>query len=89
MADSNRFIDCYWTVANLAMVRELTAFARERGRSMLDLAMSWLAARPQVSSVIAGAMSPDQIRTNPVACDRAMNEEELAAIDEIWIRTHS
>ena len=56
---------------------------------MLDLAMSWLAARPQVSSVIAGAMSPEQIRTNAVACDWMMTADELAAIDEIWTRTHS
>ncbi|MYE00636.1 MAG: aldo/keto reductase, partial [Alphaproteobacteria bacterium] len=89
MADGNRFIDRYWNAANLAMVRELTAFAQERGRTMLDLAMSWLAARPQVSSVIAGAMSPEQIKSNAVACDWAMSGEELAAIDEIWTRTHS
>ena len=87
MADTSRFVDRYWTDANLAMIRELTAFARERGRTMLELAMSWLAARPQVSSVIAGAMTPAQIETNATACDWAMSADELAAIDDIRDRT--
>ncbi len=88
MADTSRFTDRYWTDANLAMIRELTVFAQERGRTMLELAMSWLAARPQVSSVIAGAMTAEQIRVNASAADWAMTADELAAIDEIWSRTH-
>ncbi|MCY4319025.1 MAG: aldo/keto reductase [Alphaproteobacteria bacterium] len=86
MADTSRFMDRYWTDANLAIVRALTAFAQERGRTMLELAMSWLATRPQVSSVIAGAMTPKQIATNAVACDWAMDADERAAIDEILNR---
>ena len=32
--------------------------------SLLDVAIGGLLARPVVSSVIAGAMTPDQVRTN-------------------------
>ena len=35
-----------------------------RGYTLLELAMSWLAARPVVSSVIAGATKPEQIEAN-------------------------
>ena len=89
MADTGRFTERYWTEANLAMIRELTAFAAERGRSMLEVAMSWLAARPQVASVIAGAMTPEQVQANAVAADWTLDAGELAAIDEIRSRTHS
>ena len=39
-------------------VEKLQAFAKARGHSMLELAFSWLAARPQVSSVIAWPSMP-------------------------------
>jgi aryl-alcohol dehydrogenase-like predicted oxidoreductase len=50
---------------------------------MLELAFSWLASRPQVSSVIAGATRVEQIEQNVKAIDWAMTAEELAEIDEI------
>ncbi|MTD15664.1 aldo/keto reductase [Nakamurella sp. YIM 132087] len=45
----------------------LQAFADERGITMLDVAFGWLLARPGVSSVIAGATTPEQIRGNVAA----------------------
>ncbi len=42
----------------------LERYASERGVSLLDVAIGGLLARPVVSSVIAGAMTPDQVRTN-------------------------
>ena len=50
----------------LATVDALAAWARSRGRTMLELAMSWLASRQTVASVIAGATSPEQVRANAV-----------------------
>src|SRR4029077_4350340 len=41
--------------ANWPIVERLEAFAEERGHTLLELAFSWLAARPCVSSIIAGA----------------------------------
>ena len=45
-------------------VERLTAFAESRSHTLLDLAMSWLAARPQVASIITGATKPEQIEAN-------------------------
>ena len=42
----------------------LERYASERGVSLLDVAIGGLLARPVVSSVIAGAMTPDQVRAN-------------------------
>jgi len=46
------------------VVERLAAFCAERGRTMLEIAFGWLLARPCVSSVIAGATTPEQVRQN-------------------------
>lgn len=53
--------------ANFDRVDALTAFATERGITLLDVAMGGLAAQPAVASVIAGATSPEQIAANVAA----------------------
>ena len=64
-------------------VERLTAFAQERGRSLLDVAIGGLAARPTVSSVIAGATSADQVRANAAAGEWVPTAEDLVALKEI------
>ena len=71
------------TDERLAMVEALTAFARSRDRSVLELAMSWLASHPIVASVIAGATSPEQVRQNAAAAGWRLTEAERAEIDRI------
>lgn len=73
--------DRYMVPANIAIVEKLQAFAKEHGRTMLELAFSWLAAQPQVSSVIAGASQPEQIEQNVKAIGWALTAEDLKAID--------
>ena len=51
----------YGTPRNEDIVDSLKAFAQARGHTMLELAFSWLASRPQVASVIAGASRPEQL----------------------------
>jgi aryl-alcohol dehydrogenase-like predicted oxidoreductase len=68
---------------NASMYRELQAFCRERGRSLLELAISWLLARPTVSSVIAGASTPEQLKQNVQAARWALSPEEMARVDRI------
>jgi aryl-alcohol dehydrogenase-like predicted oxidoreductase len=71
------------TDKNWAKVTALQNFAIERGRSLLELAFSWLAARPGVASVIAGATKPEQLEANVKAADWALTKEDLAEIDKI------
>jgi aryl-alcohol dehydrogenase-like predicted oxidoreductase len=52
---------------------------------MLELAFSWLASRPQVSSVIAGATRPEQVEQNVKAIDWKMSAEDMAEIDRITL----
>lgn len=73
--------DRYFTEANLDLVDRLKAFAEARGHSLLELAFSWLACRPQVSSVIAGATTPEQIEQNVKAASWKLTAEEMAEVD--------
>jgi aryl-alcohol dehydrogenase-like predicted oxidoreductase len=56
---------------------------KARGHTMLELAFSWLAARPQVASVIAGATRVEQVEQNVKAIGWTLSAEEMAEIDRI------
>jgi aryl-alcohol dehydrogenase-like predicted oxidoreductase len=71
------------TERNVATAEALKRFAEERGHTLLELAMSWLARQPQVASIIAGATTPEQIRANVAAVNWTMTAEELTAIDRL------
>ena len=75
--------DHFVTEENWRVVEALTAFCAARGRTLLELAFSWLLARPAVASVIAGATRPEQIGQNIAACGWPLSPEDLAAIDRI------
>ncbi len=77
--------DRYVTPRNEDIVEQLAAFAKARGHSMLELAFSWLASRPQVSSVIAGATRVEQIEANVKAIEWRLSTEDLAEIDRITL----
>lgn len=61
----------------------LQHFADERGITMLDIAVGWLLAQPQVASVIAGATRPEQIAANAAAVAWQPTDEDLVLIDQI------
>ncbi len=61
-------------------VEALEAFAATRGHTLLELAIAALASRPGIPSVIAGAMSPEQVTANAAAGDWQLNEEDLAQL---------
>src|SRR2546430_11321639 len=75
--------DRYVTPRNEDIVDKLQAFAEKRGHTMLELAFSWLASRPQVASVIAGATRVEQVDQNVKAIDWTLSADERAEIDGI------
>jgi aryl-alcohol dehydrogenase-like predicted oxidoreductase len=78
-----RLRDRYVNPRNEEIVEKLQAFAQKRGHIMLELAFSWLASRPQVASVIAGATRVEQVEQNVKAIGWALTAEEIAEIDGI------
>src|SRR5579884_9627 len=73
----------YVTDANWAVVEALEGFCRAHGRTLLELAFSWLAARPRVASVIAGATRPEQLDQNVKAVNWALSAADMAEIDRL------
>jgi aryl-alcohol dehydrogenase-like predicted oxidoreductase len=77
------FADRFLSERNWQQVERLGQFCARRGRSMLELAFSWLAAQPTVASVIAGATRPEQIAQNAAAAGWTLNAEDLAELDRL------
>ncbi|MFI6850786.1 aldo/keto reductase [Streptomyces sp. NPDC050416] len=71
------------TDAALDRVEALTAYAAERGLTLLQVAVGGLAALPAVGSVICGAMTPAQVTANAAAADWIPDAADLAALDAI------
>jgi aryl-alcohol dehydrogenase-like predicted oxidoreductase len=68
----------------LDLVERLMAFAEQRGHTILELAMSWLASQPEIATVIAGATSAEQVRANAEAVEAwRLSEDEFAEIDDL------
>ncbi len=69
--------------ADFDLIEALAGFAESRGHTLLELAFAWLLSRPSVSSVIAGATRPEQIRANAAAVHWRLSEEELESVGRI------
>lgn len=83
MTREKRQADRWISDGNWKTVENLSAFAAARGHNLLELAMSWLAARPAVASIIAGATAPEQVELNARAVNWRLSAEELAQIDQL------
>jgi aryl-alcohol dehydrogenase-like predicted oxidoreductase len=77
------FFGHFGSEENLAIVERLDAYAQSKGRSILELALGWLASQPSVASVIAGATRPEQIEANAGAMGWRLSEAERAEVDAI------
>jgi aryl-alcohol dehydrogenase-like predicted oxidoreductase len=73
----------YVTAEKLAKVEALFAWGQARGITLLEIAIGALAAQPGCSSVIAGAMNPEQVKANAAAAEWIPSADELAEIDAI------
>jgi len=79
-ASHSPYVQKYLTDANFDLLDRLRPLAEGHGRSLADLAIAWLLAQPQVSSVISGATKPEQVETNARAAEWVLTEDELAEI---------
>ncbi len=83
LAEKQVWADKYQTASNLEKVARLEQFATQHGHTLLELAFSWLLAKPEVASVIAGATKPEQIEKNAQAAGWELSAEELAEVNRI------
>jgi aryl-alcohol dehydrogenase-like predicted oxidoreductase len=72
--------DEVFTEETFDRLEALEGYADERGVSILDVAVGGLLAEPAVSSVIAGATKPEQVRANVAAAGWEPTRADLAAL---------
>jgi aryl-alcohol dehydrogenase-like predicted oxidoreductase len=61
----------------------LQSYAGARGISLVDVAIGALIARPVISTVIAGATKPEQVRANAAAARWLPSDEDVAELEEL------
>lgn len=81
-----RFSDRYMNDTNWSIVEALEKFCEARGRSLLELAFSWLLSHDCLASVIAGATRPEQIDANIKAAEWQLSPEECIEVDRITVK---
>lgn len=63
------------------LLEDLTEFAADHARELIDLAFAWLLSVPAVASVIAGATSAEQVRRNAQAGGWRLTADERAIVN--------
>lgn len=81
LAGDNPFGGMLFTERNFDVVDEVRKIAEETGKSMAQVSLAWVAARPLVSSVLIGASSADQLKQNIASLDVSISEEQLQRLD--------
>ncbi len=67
----------------LAVVSSLEAFAIQNGRTVSELALAWLFAKPNIGSVLIGARDIGQLQTCLDSCSWTLDREHLMEIDRL------
>lgn len=80
-AAGSPIITAMGTESNWAALERLEAFARERGRSVGELAIAWLVADEAISSVIVGVSNEQQLAANVGASSWRLGADELAEVE--------
>lgn len=79
----NPFGGMLFTERNFDVVDALRGVADEVGRSMAEVALSWAATRPGVSSVLIGASRAEQLAQNIASLEVALTSEQQARLDQV------
>jgi len=69
--------------ASLELVEGLQKIAQRHGRTVAQLAISWVLRRPEVTSAIVGARRPSQIQETVGAADWNLGKEEIEEVETL------
>jgi len=90
-ADNTRFavagklyLDRYWNEASFEAVERLRAFFEARRKPLTHVALAWVLMQRAVTSAIAGATSPEQLRDALRGVELELDREELDQCDSVW-----
>jgi aryl-alcohol dehydrogenase-like predicted oxidoreductase len=71
------------TDRNFDIVQKLSGYAEARGHNVLQLAFAWLLGHKVVSSVIAGASNPDQVKSNVEAASWRLTPQDVEEVSAL------
>jgi aryl-alcohol dehydrogenase-like predicted oxidoreductase len=83
--ERSQYVQKYLTDANFDKLDKLNEFAGSHGRTLHNLAFAWLLGTKHVSSVIAGATTPEQVAANAAAAGWKLSAEELAEVNTLLL----
>jgi aryl-alcohol dehydrogenase-like predicted oxidoreductase len=69
--------------ATLELLDKLKPIAESNGKTLAQLAISWVLRRSEVTSAIVGARRPDQIKETAQAGDWTLNQDEIDEIEQL------
>jgi aryl-alcohol dehydrogenase-like predicted oxidoreductase len=69
--------------ATLELVDQLRPIAERNGKTLAQLAISWVLRRPEVTAAIAGARKPEQIEETAPASDWNLSKEDIDEIEQL------
>lgn len=85
-ANNQEYYKRYWSQENFTAVEKLQAIAEAQNLSLLQLAMKWCAAQPQVTSTITGVSRLEQLKQNIASVEgKPLSVDILTQCDEIWL----
>jgi len=71
------------TDENFDAVERLASYADEHGRTLLELAMAWLAAFSVIPSIIAGATQPEQVIANVAGIEWTLSDVQRDEVTKL------
>jgi aryl-alcohol dehydrogenase-like predicted oxidoreductase len=74
----------YWQEAPMRAVEQLKRMCDERNVPLAQVALAWVLAQPAITSAIVGASKSEQLDQSLPAVDLTLDEQLLAACDDIW-----
>ena len=81
--ESSRNVQELMTEKNYHSVAGLSAWAKDHGRGINELAQAWLLAQPAVCSVISGARTVDHVTSNVKAADWSLTAAHVKEVESI------
>jgi len=69
--------------ATLELVEQLRPIAQRNGKTLAQLAVSWVLRRPEVTAAIVGARRPEQILETAPASDWDLSREDIEQIEQL------
>jgi aryl-alcohol dehydrogenase-like predicted oxidoreductase len=66
-----------------SVLDELDVIAKERNKTVTQVALNWLLQRPTVSTIVIGARNEEQLKQNLGAVGWSLNDAEMARLDKV------